>query len=73
MTKRRRKNACVALVGKSAEKRSLGRSTLSGRIIYKKLKIVGREVVDWIDLAQDWDKWRAVVNTVMNVAILKCR
>jgi hypothetical protein len=22
--------------------------------------------VDWIDLAQDGDKWRALVNTVMN-------
>ena len=30
-----------------------------------------REIVDWIDLAQDWDKWHAVVNTVMNVAILE--
>ena len=24
------------------------------------------EGVDWIDLAHDRDKWRAVVNTVMN-------
>jgi hypothetical protein len=22
--------------------------------------------MDWIDLAQDWDRWRALVNTVMN-------
>jgi hypothetical protein len=26
--------------------------------------------VDWIDLAQDSDKWRAVVNTVMNLQFL---
>jgi hypothetical protein len=25
--------------------------------------------VDWIDLAQDREKWRAVVNTVMNLRI----
>jgi hypothetical protein len=24
--------------------------------------------VDWIDLAQDTDKWRAVANTVMNLS-----
>jgi hypothetical protein len=32
---------------------------------------MGREIVDWIDLAEDWDKWRAVVTTVMNVAVLE--
>ena len=25
--------------------------------------------VDWIDLAQDMDRWRAVVNSVMNLRI----
>jgi hypothetical protein len=23
--------------------------------------------LDWINVAQDWDEWRAVVNTVMKV------
>jgi hypothetical protein len=27
----------------------------------------GWEIVDWIHLAQDRDKWWAVVNTVMNL------
>ena len=27
---------------------------------------IGYESVDWIDLAQDRDKWRAVVSSVMN-------
>jgi hypothetical protein len=26
--------------------------------------------MDWIDLAQDRDQWRALVNTVMNLRIL---
>jgi hypothetical protein len=73
MAQRRRKNANRALVGKSEEKRSLGRPTRRGRIIFKKktLKLMRREIVDWINLAEDWDKWRAVVNTVMNVAVLE--
>jgi hypothetical protein len=31
------------------------------------LKDVGFEGVDWIDLAQDEDKWRSLVNTVKNI------
>jgi hypothetical protein len=26
--------------------------------------------MDWIDLAEDTDRWRAVVNAVMNVRVL---
>jgi hypothetical protein len=32
-------------------------------------KEIGWEVVGWIDLALDRDKWRAVVNMVMNLRI----
>jgi hypothetical protein len=31
------------------------------------LREAGWEGVDWIHLAQDWDQWPAVVNTVMNL------
>jgi hypothetical protein len=31
---------------------------------------IGLSVVDWIGLAQDRYRWRAVVNTVMNIRVL---
>jgi hypothetical protein len=31
------------------------------------LQEVGWEGVDWIDMAQDRDRWRALVNAVMNL------
>jgi hypothetical protein len=29
----------------------------------------GWVILDWIDLAQEWDQWRAHVNTVMNLRV----
>jgi hypothetical protein len=34
------------------------------------LREVGWDGRDWIDLAQDRDRWRALVNTVMNLRVL---
>jgi hypothetical protein len=31
------------------------------------LREIERDDMDWIDLAQDRDKWRALVNTVMKL------
>jgi hypothetical protein len=31
------------------------------------LREIGGNGMDWIDLAQDRDQWRALVNTVMNL------
>jgi hypothetical protein len=34
------------------------------------LREIGFGDVDWINLAQDRDRWRALVDTVMNLRIL---
>jgi hypothetical protein len=34
------------------------------------LREIGLGSVDWIQLAQDRDRWRALVNTVMNLRVL---
>jgi hypothetical protein len=33
------------------------------------LRGIGWYGMDWIDLAQDRDQWRALVNTVMNLLV----
>jgi hypothetical protein len=35
------------------------------------LRETGWDGLDWIDLAQDRDQWRALVNTVMNLRVSK--
>jgi hypothetical protein len=35
------------------------------------LREIGWGGMDWIDLAQDRDQWRAVVNKVMNIRVHK--
>jgi hypothetical protein len=34
------------------------------------LREVGWDGMDWIDLAQDRDRWRAYVNALMNLRVL---
>jgi hypothetical protein len=33
------------------------------------LQEVGFEGIEWIDLAQDRDRWRAILNVVMNLRV----
>jgi hypothetical protein len=33
------------------------------------LREIGWDGMDWIDLAHDRDRWRALVNTVMNLRV----
>jgi len=58
------------LVGKSEGKRPLGRPRLRWEDNIKvDVQVVGREGMDWIELAQDRDRWRALVNAVMNLRV----
>jgi hypothetical protein len=33
------------------------------------LREIGGDEIDWIDLAQNRDQWRALVNTVINLRV----
>jgi hypothetical protein len=55
-------------VGKPEEKRPLGRSRHRWEDgIRMNLRKIGRGSAEWIQLAQDRDRWRALVNTVINL------
>jgi hypothetical protein len=57
-------------VGKPEGKRPLGRPRRRlVNIIKMDLGEIGWNGIDWIDLAQDRDQWRALVNTVMNLRV----
>jgi len=61
---------CVyrVLVGKPEGKRSLEKPRRRGDYNIKMdLREVECEVVDWIELAQDRDRWRALMNAVMDL------
>ena len=65
-----RRGVCRVLVGKTEGKRQLGRTRRKWKdninMDLHKLECGG---MDWIDLAEDRDRWRALVNAVMNLHI----
>jgi hypothetical protein len=62
------------LVGKPEGKRPLGRPKRRWEDGIKvDLREIGWGGVEWIQLAQDRDRWRAVVNAVMNLLVLAPR
>jgi hypothetical protein len=62
------------LVGKPEGKRPLGRPRRRWEDrVGKDLREIGLGCVDWIRLAQDRDRWRAVLSAVMNLLVLSSR
>jgi hypothetical protein len=65
-----KRNAYRLLVGKSEGKRPLGRPRRRWvDNIRMDLGEVGWRDVDWIGLAQDWNRWRVLVNSVLNLRV----
>jgi hypothetical protein len=65
-----KRNVYMILVGKPEGKRPLGRPR---RRWVDNIKMDVREIrwdgMDWIELVQDRDQWRALVNTVLNLRV----
>jgi len=58
------------LVGKPEGKRPIGRPRRRWKDNIKiDLQEMGCAGMDWIELAQDRDRWRALVNAVMNFGV----
>jgi hypothetical protein len=65
-----KRNAYRTLVGKQEGKRPLGRSRRGWvNNIKMDLREIGCGGMDWIDLAEDRDQWRALMNAVMNLRV----
>lgn len=58
------------MVGKSnGKKNNLEYLVLYGIMILKRILNKQDRRVEWFDLAKDRDKWRAIVNVVMNLQV----
>jgi hypothetical protein len=64
-----KRDAYRILVGKPEGKRLLGRPRRRLDDIRMDLGEIGWGGMDWIDLAQDRNQWRALVNTVMKLQV----
>jgi hypothetical protein len=68
--KGKRRGVYRVLVGKPEGKRPLGRTRRRRENNIKRdLQEMGCGGVDWIDLVQDNDRWRALVNAVMKLRV----
>jgi hypothetical protein len=66
----KKRNAYRLLVGKPEGKRPLGRPRRRWvDNIEMDLLEIGWGGVDWIGLSQDRDKWRALVNAIINLGV----
>jgi hypothetical protein len=64
------RNVYKVLIGKPKVKRPLGRPRRRWEDgIRMDLREIGWGSVEWIQLAQDRDRWRAVVSAVMNLRV----
>jgi hypothetical protein len=65
-----KRNVYRILVGKPEEKRQLRRPRRRWvDNIKMDLREIGCDGVDWMDMAQDRDQWRALVNTILNLRV----
>jgi hypothetical protein len=64
-----KRNAYRILVGKPEGKRPLGRRCRWVDNIEMDLREIGWDGMDWIDLAQNRDRSRALVNNIMNLRV----
>ena len=65
-----RRGVYRVLAGKPSGKRPLGRPRYRWENNIKMdLQEVGCEGMEWIDVAQDRDTWRALLNVVMNLRV----
>jgi hypothetical protein len=65
-----KRNTYRILVGKPQGKRPLGRPRRRWMDNIKMdLRETGWDGMDWTDVAQDGDQWRALVNTVLNFRV----
>jgi len=68
----KRRDLYRVLMGKHEGKKPLGRPRCRWDDNNKMdLQEVGCEFMDWTELAQDRNRWRALVNAVMSLRVLK--
>jgi hypothetical protein len=64
------RNAYGILVGKYEGKKAMGKTQTRWKDNIKtNFRKVEWSGMDWIDLIQDWDPWRGLVNTAINLRV----